>query len=84
MGDPCGVRGSGGWAVVGGGRLEDGSLQTPIHMEKQLKNHQSNRRTDPSPGRKRQKLKKPKSGGVGGGEKGGKGSGRVGRNSKVR
>lgn len=60
----------GGWRVGG-----DGSLQTPIHMEKQLKNHQSNRETTPPPGRKRQKLKKPKKwgGGVGGGEKGRRG-----------
>lgn len=59
----------GGWRVGG-----DGSLQTPIHMEKQLKNHQSNRETTPPPGRKRQKLKKPKKWG-GGSEAGRRGEG---------
>ena len=52
----------------------DGSLQTPIHMEKQLKNHQSNRETTPPPGRKRQKLKNQKKwGGAGGGVQGRRG-----------
>lgn len=64
-----GVRrvGGGGWQVGGGG-----SLQTPIHMEKQLKNRQSNRETTPPPGRKRQKLKNQKGEGVQG-RKGGEG-----------
>lgn len=58
---------------VGGGRLCGGwSLQTPIHMEKQLKNRQSNQETTPPPGRKRQKHKNQKRGlGVGGEGKGG-------------
>lgn len=68
-----GVRrvGGGGWRVGGGG-----SLQTPIHMEKQLKNRQSNRETTPPPGRKRQKTQKPKRGGEFRGE-GGRGEGKL-------
>lgn len=58
----------------GGGFGRGGLLQTPIHMEKQLKNHQSNRETNPPPSRKRQKLKNQKwgSGETGGGEGKGK------------
>ena len=62
----------GGWWVEGGG-----SLQTPIHMEKQLKNLQSNWETTPPPGRKRQKLKNQESGGRGGVLQGRRGWGRV-------
>lgn len=71
------MRDSGGWAVGGGGGLGGvGSLQTPIHMEKQLKSRQSNRETTPPPGRKRQKLKNQKRGRGFPGEKGlGKGEG---------
>lgn len=43
-------------------------------MEKQLKNHQSNRETTPPPGRKRQKLKNQKKSG-GGREAGFRGEG---------
>lgn len=71
-----GVRRVGGGGVAGWG---GGSLQTPIHMEKQLKNRQSNRETTPPPGRKRQKLKNQR--GWGSGEKG---WGGVRENSKVR
>lgn len=73
-GGPAWARGTGGWAVGwGGGRLWGGwSLQTPIHMEKQLKNRQSNQETTPPPGRKRQKHKNQKRElGVGGEGKGG-------------
>lgn len=58
MGEGVGKVGGGKWWVWEGG----GSLQTPIHMEKQLKNRQSNRETTPPPGRKRQKLKNQKGG----------------------
>lgn len=69
MGEGVGKVGGGKWWVWEGG----GSLQTPIHMEKQLKNRQSNRETTPPPGRKRQKLKNQKGGGSR--EKGGGGVG---------